>query len=526
MNERGLQEKYPNLVRNPILQTSAKTGRGIEELHQAILKQARSLPSVSVTLPRSFLAVKAALEGMKEKEKVKVIEDSIYRGLCEENKITEEERQNTLLQLLHDMGVVLHYEDDRLSDFGILNPDWATGGVYKVVNSPQIKESHGRFALGQMKDLLDDECMYPASMRRRIVDLMKKFELTYELPLEPDTFILPSALPPNQPELSGWDVPAMTFEYRYPILQVSILHRFMVTSHDLIEDERIWYSGVALARGENQALIKADFRDKKVTIKVKGAEETRKEFLYFIRLQFERIHGEEASPEEYIYHSQYPELPLLFADMKTLAKSEKEYKTAYKGKAITINLRELLDGFITLEEQRKEEEQEKSHIDIEKEWEAIMALNPEFRPEYRQKFIRNTKGERPMAKGGDTIVTNNIMVQGNIEGSSLALGEGHRITQTVQNSFNTFPAEVQSSLLELIKVTESLLEKAAESEHKDEVKEELDSLLSEAKKSKPKKERVKVTVEGLKKAAENLKDIGVPVITLAVKVLALLKSMP
>ncbi|NOH03519.1 MAG: hypothetical protein HND47_16930 [Chloroflexi bacterium] len=175
VNERGLQEKYPNLVPIPAIRTSAKTGAGIEELRRAIFEQVGSLQSVNVMLPRTFLSVKDALEELKSSQKVKVIEDAVYRRLCEENDITEEERQNTLLHLLHDMGVVLHYEDDRLSDFGILNPDWATGGVYKVVNSPQIKESHGKFSLAQLKTILADEEMYPASMRRRIVDLMKKF---------------------------------------------------------------------------------------------------------------------------------------------------------------------------------------------------------------------------------------------------------------------------------------------------------------------------------------------------------------
>jgi small GTP-binding protein len=416
VNERRLQEKYPNLVKMPALRTSAKTGMGIEDLRRVILEQVKSLPSVGVMLPRSFLAVKDELEEIKRNEKVKVLEDTVYRRLCEENGINEEERQNTLLALLHDMGVVLHYEDDRLSDFGILNPDWATGGVYKVVNSPQIEKSQGRFTLTELKSILADEELYPATMRRRIVDLMKKFELTFELPFERDAFILPSALPHKQPELIGWDVPCMTFEYRYPLLQVSVLHRFIVAEHDLIQDGLVWHSGVVIARGANQALVIADTRDKRITIKIKGAEESRKEFLYSIRLQFERIHGEEAKPEEYVYSPQHPELSLLFVDMKTMAKTEREYKVVHKGKMVNINLRELLDGFITSEERRKDEEREKQED-----------------------------------KRGDTYITNNNITMGNMEGSNLVLGEGHRVNQTVQKSFNTFPLELQTSLLELMK---------------------------------------------------------------------------
>jgi internalin A len=495
VNERGLQEKYPNLVRLPSLQTSAKTGRGIEDLRRAIFEQAKKLPSASVMLPRSFLAVKDNLEVMKEKEKVKVIEEAIYRRLCEENGITEEERQNTLLQLLHDMGVVLHYEnDDRLSDFGILNPDWATGGVYKVVNNPRIKESHGKFTMGEVKDFLTDESIYPAPMRRRIVDLMKKFELSYELPLERDTYILPSALPSNQPELTGWDEPAMTFEYRYPILQVSVLHRFMVTSHDLILDDLVWYSGVVLVRGENQALIRADFRDKKIHIKIKGAEETRKEFLYFIRMQFERIHGEESEPIEYISPPQCPKLFLSYEKIKKFLKAgTMALDEIYEDKPVKINLRELLDGFITLEERRRDEEEEN-----------------------KEKEFKLPGRKRGTGKSGDTNVTINIE---KMESSNLSVGNTNSLT-AISNT------ALKSEMDKLVTAVETLLQNLADSEHKEELKENLESLQEEMQRPKPRKRFYQVSVEGLAQAAKNLNDIGKPILELATTVIKLINTLP
>jgi hypothetical protein len=177
--------------------------------------------------------------------------------------------------------------------------------------------------------------------------------------------------------------------------------------------------------------------------------------------------------------------------MKTLAKSEREHKAVYQGKPVTINLRELLDGFVTPQERRKDEERE----------------------------------EKEFGRRGDTHITANITVHGNIDGN-VAIGEGNQISQTIQDSFNTFPVELQTTLVELIKATEMLLQKAEESEHKEEVKEELESLQSEAKKSKPKKERVKVTVEGLAQAARNLNEIGKPVLELAMTVIKLINTLP
>jgi len=493
VNERGLQEKYPNLVQMPALRTSAKTGLGIEELRNAIFEQVNSLPSINVMLPRSFLAVKDALEEMKQSQKVKVIEDAIYRNLCLENGITEEERQNTLLQLLHDMGVVLHYEDDRLSDFGILNPDWATGGVYKVVNSPHIKESHGKFTLSQIKAILSDEEMYPASMRRRIVDLMKKFELTFELPLEKDTFILPSALPVNQPELTGWDEPAMTFEYRYPVLQVGVLHRFIVAIHDLILDDQVWYSGVVITRGGNTALIKTDIRAKRISIKVKGIEETRKEFLYFIRLQFERIHGEEVKPEAYIYPQHCPNLSMPYEKIKKFLKAGTlTLDEIYEDKPVKINLRELLDGFITPEERHKDEEKEKLEA--------------------------KQKGLDKEDKGGDTYITNTINIQGDMVGNA-SVGNENTISAITNTAF-------KEELGKLTEEVQTLLQKLENSPTKGELQENLESLREEMQRPKPRKRFYQVSVEGLAEAARNLNEVGKPVLEMAMTVIKLINNLP
>src|SRR5690606_36912200 len=136
-------------------------------------------------------------------------------------------------------------------------------------------------------------------------------------------------------------------------------------------------------------------------------------------------------------------------------------------------------------------------------------LNGFVNPAEREKDRRQREGGFPdpdlMEKGGDTYITNINM--GDLESGNITVGKGNLVTQHIENSFNTFPAELQNSLAELINASQPLLQKAEASEHTEEIREELDTLQAEAKKSKPKKERVKITVEGLKKAAQNLNEI-------------------
>jgi hypothetical protein len=259
----------------------------------------------------------------------------------------------------------------------------------------------------------------------------------------------------------------------------------------MILDNQVWRYGAVLKLDGNTALIRADERDKRVSIFIAGEESTRRDALAILRAQFDDIHAMFATPpESFIYPPQYPDLRLPFADMKTLAKSEREHKAVYQGKPVTINLRELLDGFVTPQERRKDEERE----------------------------------EKEFGRRGDTYITNNnnVTVHGNIEASNLALGEGHRINQTVQDSFNAFPAEIQTALAELIRKTEETLPQVQDPEDK----EMLEDALGNLKKSKPNKKAMTVTVKGLVAAAENIKNVSLPVLEVAVKVITLLNGLP
>lgn len=58
----GLQKKYTNIV--GILETSAATGAGIDELKAAITEKVNNLPHVRDLLPETWFTVKTKLEGL------------------------------------------------------------------------------------------------------------------------------------------------------------------------------------------------------------------------------------------------------------------------------------------------------------------------------------------------------------------------------------------------------------------------------------------------------------------------------
>lgn len=485
VEKRRLREKYPNI--RGFVGTSASAGEHIAELRQKIQEEVRAMPQVRVLFNADTLAVKDEMETLGAAH----ISHEEFVRVCERHGVSDAKDQDTLLDLLHDLGTVLYFRDadgnPLLPALGVLNPNWVTRGVYLIVTNPALKDKFkGKLTMNLLREILS-----APEYSRHIEDiakLLERFELCYRA--DDSSYWLPSLMEKDEPAALGDFTSAMKFEYWYPELPKSVIVRFIVKVHKMILDNKVWRYGAVLKLDGNTALIRADERDKRVSIFIAGEESTRRDALAILRAHFDEIHAMFATPPEaFIYPPQYPDLRLPFADMKTLAKSEREHKTVYRGKPVTINLRELLDGFVTPQERRKDEERE----------------------------------EKEFGRRGDIYNTyNTVNVHGDVQGGAVTAGEGNTSNVSVSNSFNTLPAEIQTALAELIRKTEDTLSQVEDPEDK----ETLEGALGNLKKSKPNKKALTVTVKGLVAAAENIKNISLPVLEVAAKVITLLNGLP
>ena len=356
----GLQKKYPNIV--GILETSAATGAGIEELKAAITEQVNHLPHVRDLLPETWFTVKTKLEGLGRE--TNFITHDKYLELCTENEVSDETSQRTLIGFLHDLGVVLHFQDDpRLEALGILNPQWVTNGVYKILNSHTLFQNRGVLTVAMLDEILNLP-EYPRGKRLFIVDMMKKFELCYDI--EPDkSFLVPDLLPKDEPPLTFNGIPV--FEYAYPVLSSNVFTRFIVRMNQKIDASLVWRTGVLLKIGENHALIKADIEDKKITIAIDGLEHTRRDALSAIRYQLDEIHASTKglNPQKMVPIPNAPNAePLEYEYLLMLEREGDEtYRVKDGNRLVTVNIREILSG-IESETQRRETERNVTHIYI------------------------------------------------------------------------------------------------------------------------------------------------------------------
>ncbi|KKL10857.1 hypothetical protein LCGC14_2551630, partial [marine sediment metagenome] len=250
LNENRLMKDYaPNI--KGFFNISCQKGDGIKELRAAIKKQINGLGHVYDEVPESYFNVKHKLEERTESEDF--IDTKDFRKLCRKHKITKESEQNLLLRFLHDLGNVLNFGDPKdpyhLRDTNILNPEWVTEGVYKIINNKELMDNGGVLEWGMIGKVLNDPKRYPTERHEFIVDMMRKFELCFDFPDGHGRRVLiPELLGENEPEL-GWDYDkSLNFEYHYKVLPSGLICRFIVRMHHNLTKEHIyWRSGVVLA---------------------------------------------------------------------------------------------------------------------------------------------------------------------------------------------------------------------------------------------------------------------------------------
>jgi internalin A len=354
VNRRALQQKYP-VIREFIRTDCDDLPIGINELRQAIERETDRLEHLRDAFPASWFDIKEKLAGM-EKNYLSFEE---YREFCNQNGETERDAQEKLAGYLNNLGIILNYRDDpRLQDTHVLNPHWVTNGIYKILNSDKLEAQKGEVSLNDLALILDER-EYPASMRRFIFDLMKKFELCFSFPDDDTHYLIPELLDKQEPAEAGEFSPeeCLNFQYHYPVLTEGLLPRFIVRTHSLSEGLSRWRTGVILKFEGNHALVKADVQDKKVFINVSGPVAGRRRLLAVIRSDFERIHHDirNLQPLEMIPLPDYPDVVTPYQELLVMEQNGmKKFPKVVGNQVIELDVQKLLNG-VDLEGTRRRE---------------------------------------------------------------------------------------------------------------------------------------------------------------------------
>ena len=284
INETALRGQFTNLEKT--LATNLANNRGLEEILTDIKHYIQKLPHIGQVLPKTWEKVRQVLE----KDARNHITLQEYLNICDSNQITRRENKFQLSKYLHDLGVCLHFQDEEdslLYKTVILKPEWGTDAVYKVLDNKQVINNQGEFTRNDLKNIWCEE-KYLA-MRGELLELMKKFQLCYEIPGNKNTFIAPQLLKNNQPEYEWHGERNLVLRYTYHnFMPKGIISRFIVVMHQFINEQKyVWRTGVILKQDDTKAEVIEYYGSREIKIRVSG--KNKRNFLTVITHELDKI---------------------------------------------------------------------------------------------------------------------------------------------------------------------------------------------------------------------------------------------
>lgn len=211
-----------------------------------VLKSHQELGDIRQQVPASWFWAKESIAAMARQQHVLNFSDFVL--LCDKARkvaggnlgdLQNEHEQRSLLRVLHDLGTLVTHgltADDLTirRDIALLDPNWLTTAIYKVLTEPKLFQQKGIFRRHQVKEWLDNEA-YPVERHDFILDMMcdEEIGLCSKLPGERGQgFLVPEALPVNEPDYDRiWPERSLRFRCRYEELPNGLIPRFLVETH-------------------------------------------------------------------------------------------------------------------------------------------------------------------------------------------------------------------------------------------------------------------------------------------------------
>jgi internalin A len=350
LNETRLMRDFPSI--RAFASVSCATGLGIAELRQTIHARIRKLPHLSDQLPSNYFRIKQAMAQKAADANFVPIEE--YQQVCRDNGLTDQEEQARLIRFLHDLGIVLNFQDPNdpysLNDPYVLNPEWVTQGVYAILNDHELKTTRdGVLTRSRLRAILNARAGYPESRHDFIVRKMCQFELAFEGERtrgREQTWLVPELLDPKEPTALAWNESnALNFYYDYSVLPAGVICRFIVRMQRLVQPDKCWRSGAVLSIDDCAVFVRGDIEKSRVFIAVQGPIRQRREKLAVVRDAFQHIHSTipGLTVDEMVSLPDDPGVAVRYRHLLTLEELEQP-SFVPEGARRVYQVRELLNG--------------------------------------------------------------------------------------------------------------------------------------------------------------------------------------
>jgi len=281
IDEKLLLNKYSNITN--FVEVSARTGEGIEKLKNILKVTITQTDYFNYLIPELWLNFRKELLLINKPiiSYVEFITLAHKYGMNENNA-------SIILAFFHDLGYVLFLEDNPiLDDYIVIQPNWITGCIYKILNDSNINLQYGRFNYKQASKIWRNFNI-GNDFHNYLLEVMRKFELCFPLP-NSDSFIIPDRLNPQEPEYEFIPKTKLIYEFRYMYMPVAIMTRLIVRMHSFIYNNLVWKNGVLLSNGVSIAIIKMEPYGN--TIRIVLVNDENSYFYHSIRRELSQLHS-------------------------------------------------------------------------------------------------------------------------------------------------------------------------------------------------------------------------------------------
>lgn len=270
-----LQKNYPNIVGS--VEISNKSGEGIEKLRQLVMDTAAALPLMGEEWPEAWANVRHVVRELA-KARNHITPNELAALLGQQNVTGMQAR--VLIKWLHELGEILFFQDEpELNDTVILNSQWVTEAMSRVLESDEVIQRVGIFSREHMDQLWSD---LPPAMRDHFLRLMEQFDLSYRILEDTDKSLVIERVPYDPPRYEPkWEAqkecaPCREIKMRFVLdatMPAGIPTWFIARSHRFTQRTH-WRHGAMF--GDNRktpnhlALIQAYPHDRYVSLAVRG----------------------------------------------------------------------------------------------------------------------------------------------------------------------------------------------------------------------------------------------------------------
>lgn len=278
--KKTLKDDYPSIVDYYSVDIGNKNTVKLDYFREKVIELVRNNPSWSrLEISTNDYRVKEDLYTYFKLNETDAITREVFNNIASKNGVLSNDWER-VLNNLHTLGICLWYNNEDMEDFNtlVLNPDWITSGIYKIINWGFNNDKHV-LSVDDNEQIFIDQILknrYPRNKVQFLFKLMRVYELAFFKTAK--KILIPSILPIDRPD----DLPNFLDNDRLTMsfvvdkaLPPNITSRVIVRRHeDIDDDKKLWRKGAVLhyREGDATALIIEDARS--IVVRVNGKDQT------------------------------------------------------------------------------------------------------------------------------------------------------------------------------------------------------------------------------------------------------------